>query len=127
MLQKVPGYNIIEPVEVSVHNRPSTDDCDGYMAVDPGWLDKQNKLMERLSWFRGSYSRQQAKEDLFTAPPGSFLVRISSQPGHYAISVKMTQTHMESVLILPSWDSRQEADGETLYRLGSNSNTLFAR
>jgi hypothetical protein len=53
----------------------------GYMAVKASWLDEQWSLLESQPWFRGHMNRQQSIEELQSAPAGSFVVRVSSQPG----------------------------------------------
>lgn len=96
----------------------------GYMAINPAWLVEQNKLMTNLPWYRNNYKREDAIEELEEQQIGSFVVRYSSQPGHYAISAQMGYA-LEHMLILPSWDPTRCARGETLYRLGSKSTKLF--
>lgn len=112
-----------KPQNVPIIDQPTRKDP-GYMAINPAWLIEQNKLMTHLPWYRNNYKREDAIEELEEQPIGSFLVRYSSQPGHYAISAQMGYA-LEHMLILPSWDSTRCARGETLYRLGSKSTKLF--
>lgn len=113
-----------EPVSHDVHEVAPDDAKDGYMAVDPLWLEHQHKLMKNMPWFRHHFTRADASRDLHGQAQGAFLVRLSSQAGHYAISVNMGNK-MENLLILPSWDATKSTKGETLYRLGTRSVDLF--
>jgi len=106
---------------------PSADD--GYLAVNPDWLEEQWKLLSDQPWFRGDpkYRREDADAELLPQNPGTFVVRVSfSQPGHYAISAKSKKGHVHSMLILPSWAGpNSDAPGRTVYRLGSTSKLIF--
>ena len=44
--------------------------------------------------------------------------------GNYAITMKIN-TKVYHVLILPSWDPSRQAEGETVYRVGTRSKKLF--
>eukprot|EP01147_Barroeca_monosierra_P010820 gene10819-2899_t len=124
------SYLVLEPDgEFDEEMQDAGEEDDGYLAVNPEWLEEQWKLLSVQPWFRGNprYTRDDATSELISAPPGSFVVRISqSQPGHYAISAKVTSGKIISMLILPSWAGRDSnAPGKTQYRLGSTSKLLF--
>ncbi|EGD74060.1 hypothetical protein PTSG_05752 [Salpingoeca rosetta] len=124
------GYLSVAPDGEYDASRAQPDgDDDGYLAVNPEWLEEQWKLLSVQPWFRGaqSYTRHDATTELAQAEPGTFVVRISqSQPGHYAISAKTTANKIVSMLILPSWAGADStAPGHTQYRLGTASTLLF--
>lgn len=81
----------------------------GYLAVQPDWLSAQWELMEQQvrsnsssvlhlhltvlttiqPWFRGKMSRAQATAELENKPAGTFVVRVSSEPGMCPIVVNL--------------------------------------
>ncbi|EGD76708.1 tyrosine phosphatase [Salpingoeca rosetta] len=71
-------------------------------------------------WFRSNFTRAQVDELLQDAPKGQFLVRNSSKPNHYALSLQ-TGTKIVNMLIAP----QQQADGSIKYKLGKSQPTLF--
>eukprot|EP00730_Choanoeca_flexa_P001281 TRINITY_DN10564_c0_g1_i10.p1 TRINITY_DN10564_c0_g1~~TRINITY_DN10564_c0_g1_i10.p1 ORF type:complete len:121 (+),score=16.64 TRINITY_DN10564_c0_g1_i10:297-659(+) len=50
---------------------------DGYMAVNPDWLESQWELLNDQPWFRGAedYRRDDATKELARAKTGTFVVR----------------------------------------------------
>jgi len=71
-------------------------------------------------------NREQSVQELGDKPGGSFLVRVSSQPGRYAISVVQRGGNIEHMLILPSYAGPQSAaPGKTQYRIGTYSKLVF--
>eukprot|EP00047_Mylnosiga_fluctuans_P003274 m.228326 g.228326 ORF g.228326 m.228326 type:complete len:239 (+) comp11728_c0_seq1:45-761(+) len=98
----------------------------GYMAVKASWLDEQWSLLETQPWFRGHMNRDQAIRELTGKPGGSFVARVSSQPGRYAISVIQRGGNIEHMLILPSYAGAESvAPGKTQYRIGTYSKLVF--
>eukprot|EP00049_Salpingoeca_infusionum_P025542 m.20047 g.20047 ORF g.20047 m.20047 type:complete len:1062 (+) comp8108_c0_seq3:151-3336(+) len=71
-------------------------------------------------WFRSNFTRAQVEQALGDAEPGTFLVRYSSKPGHFALSIK-DEKRITNLLIVPV-----EVDGETHYKLGKSGHSAFA-
>lgn len=71
-------------------------------------------------WFRTGYSRAQVEQMLSDSPPGTFLVRESSKPGHYALSVQ-EGGKISNLLIIPV-----KSEGTTQYKLGTTTSRMFA-
>jgi hypothetical protein len=98
----------------------------GYGPMEKDWLLEQWDLLKDQPWFRGHMRRPEAVEQLTGKPAGSFLVRVSSEPGHYAISVIQDSGKIEHMLILSSYaGSDSTAPGNTQYRLGTYSTYYF--
>lgn len=92
------------------------------------WLDEQHERMKKQSWFRPDtkYGRPQAEKELKGKHAGFFVVRISSQAGHYAISAVRKNGTIDHMLILPSYaGAESKSPGKTQYRLGTYSKDLF--
>eukprot|EP00055_Hartaetosiga_balthica_P013722 m.71544 g.71544 ORF g.71544 m.71544 type:complete len:192 (-) comp8354_c0_seq1:2397-2972(-) len=100
---------------------------DSYLAVEPTWLDAQEQLLLKQPWFRPSpFGRKQSDSELKGKPKGAFLVRASSQKGHYAVSVKRKSGVVDHMLVLPSWAGNDsDAPGQTQYRIGTYTTDLF--
>eukprot|EP00045_Choanoeca_perplexa_P003870 m.34058 g.34058 ORF g.34058 m.34058 type:complete len:189 (-) comp12271_c0_seq2:1291-1857(-) len=100
---------------------------DSYLAVQPDWLDEQYTMLTTQPWFRKKgFGRTQAEAELADKPIGSFLVRVSSQEGNYAISVVRPGPNVEHMLVLPSYAGpNSTAPGKTQYRIGTYSTDLF--
>eukprot|EP00049_Salpingoeca_infusionum_P011635 m.203115 g.203115 ORF g.203115 m.203115 type:complete len:196 (+) comp14987_c1_seq1:80-667(+) len=100
---------------------------DQYLAVSDDWLTSQHQLLSSQPWFRSSpYGRQSADSELAGKPVGSFVVRVSSQQGNYAVSVVRDSGKVDHMLVLPSWaGSDSTAPGQTQYRIGTYSTNLF--
>lgn len=71
--------------------------------------------LEKQPWFRTGFSRQQVEETLQDAAAGTFLVRASSRPDHYALSVQQDGERI-NMLIVPV-----AGDNGIKYKLGENS------
>ena len=56
--------------------------------------------LQRQSWFRSNFSRDQINEFLTGAPVGTFICRESSQKGLFAISVQQGD-HISNMLCMP--------------------------
>ncbi len=80
----------------------------------------QTLPLSHQPWFRSGLSRSQVDETLHDAAPGTFLVRDSSQPGSYALSVKEAGPHIAHLLIVPVTVS-----AVTRYKLGEAGERLF--
>eukprot|EP00056_Hartaetosiga_gracilis_P020014 m.17151 g.17151 ORF g.17151 m.17151 type:complete len:192 (+) comp8103_c0_seq1:64-639(+) len=100
---------------------------DSYLAVEPTWLDAQVELLKKQPWFKASpFGRREAEKELKDKPKGAFLVRVSSQKGHYAVSVKRKSGEVDHMLVLPSWaGAESNAPGQTQYRIGTYTTDLF--
>jgi len=98
----------------------------GYLAVDPDWLADQWDMLSTQPWFRGFFDRSKANAELKGKDPGTFVTRVStSQPGHFALSVVQDGGHIDHMLILPSYAGDPSVPGNTRYRLGTYSRSLF--
>jgi hypothetical protein len=97
------------------------------VAVQPDWLDEQYAMMTTQAWFRKKgFGRAEAEAELSDKPIGSFLLRVSSQDGNYAISVVRPGPKVEHMLVLPSYAGPSStAPGKTQYRIGTYSTDLF--
>ena len=84
-------------------------------------------MMTTQPWFRKKgYGRVEAETELKDKPVGSFLLRVSSQEGNYAISVVRPGPKVEHMLVLPSYAGPSSAaPGKTQYRIGTYSSDLF--
>lgn len=92
------------------------------------WLDTQYEKMKKQKWFHWDpkYGRAEAEDELRKRSIGEFVVRISSQPGHYAISVVRKNKQVDHMLILPSYaGAESNSPGKTQYRIGTYSTDLF--
>lgn len=120
-------YLKVVPDAIYDNKGPSIEgNADGYLAVEMDWLSEQWDLLKDQPWFRGHMHRQEAIEELQPTRAGTFVVRVSSEPGHYAISTKQDNGNIEHMLILPSWAGYDtNAPGNTRYRLGTYSKLLF--
>lgn len=78
---------------------------------------------EKQPWFRTGFSRQQVIETLQDCPAGTFIVRDSSRPGHYALSVVGTDHRTVHMLIVPV---RHSDGGATGYKLGERGKRVFS-
>eukprot|EP00730_Choanoeca_flexa_P004517 TRINITY_DN11719_c0_g2_i3.p1 TRINITY_DN11719_c0_g2~~TRINITY_DN11719_c0_g2_i3.p1 ORF type:complete len:189 (+),score=67.13 TRINITY_DN11719_c0_g2_i3:60-626(+) len=114
-----------EYLEMEQADAPVADDS--YLAVQPDWLDEQYSMMTAQQWFRKKpFGRKEAEDELKGKPVGSFLVRVSSQDGNYAISVVRPGPSVEHMLVLPSYAGpNSTAPGKTQYRIGTYSTDLF--
>lgn len=73
------------------------------LAVSADWLDDQYEKLKKQPWFRPKpYNRKDAEDELAHKPLGSFVVRVSSQEGHYAVSF-VRKNGTDHMLILPSY------------------------
>ena len=74
-------------------------------------------------WFRSNFSRAQINEALCDAPDGTFLVRPSSRPGHFALSLKHGRVRggIVNFLIVPV----NEGGGSVRYKMGQSGTKLF--
>jgi hypothetical protein len=73
------------------------------LAVSADWLDDQYERLKKQPWFRPKpYNRKDAEDELSHQPLGSFVVRVSSQEGHYAVSFTR-KSGIDHMLILPSY------------------------
>eukprot|EP00053_Salpingoeca_punica_P007697 m.70020 g.70020 ORF g.70020 m.70020 type:complete len:239 (-) comp14283_c1_seq1:1388-2104(-) len=117
------AYAAVQPDAVQ-DQAPVFDGHFGPMEED--WLSEQWDLLKNQPWFRGHMKRADAVDELQGRPAGSFLVRVSSEPGHYAISVIQDNGRIEHMLILSSYAGEgTNAPGDTRYRLGTYSTYYF--
>eukprot|EP00040_Diaphanoeca_grandis_P037152 m.240647 g.240647 ORF g.240647 m.240647 type:complete len:909 (-) comp33766_c0_seq1:82-2808(-) len=75
-------------------------------AVEARRKELENRPLHKQPWFRGDFSRAQAEEILEDGHTGMFIVRASSQPGLYSISVQIgmdngTPSKITNMLCLP--------------------------
>lgn len=88
----------------------------------------QAKPLAQQPWFKSGFSRSQAEELLQDGYQGMFIVRESSQPGLFSVSVQAgneTFDHpskITNMLCLPA----QEANGETKFKLGDFGEAYFS-
>jgi len=77
------------------------------------------RQMKDEPWFKSNFTRAQVDEALGDAPSGTFLVRPSSKPHHYALSIRQ-EKRISNLLIVPVQDG-----AETLYKLGNTGKHLY--
>ena len=83
------------------------------------------KPLQKQSWFRSKFSRDQVNELLGGAPVGTFICRESSQKGMYAISVQQGD-HISNVLCMPE-QGRDPRSGVVMqmFKFGDRGDMLF--
>jgi hypothetical protein len=67
-----------------------------------------------------THTHAKVDETLHDAPMGSFIVRSSSRPEHFALSVVQSRGNIAHLLIIPSTKA-----GHTQYRLGEHGPEVF--
>eukprot|EP00035_Acanthoeca_spectabilis_P030944 m.11809 g.11809 ORF g.11809 m.11809 type:complete len:814 (+) comp4473_c0_seq2:296-2737(+) len=89
------------------------EDVDAPTASD---AEKSRELsLEKQPWFRKRFSREQVAQTLEEQPEGTFLVRPSSKPGFYTMSVVIGPHRLHNYLIAPT----KLGDGSSGYMLGT--------
>ena len=83
------------------------------------------KPLQKQSWFRTKFSREQVNELLGDAPVGTFICRESSQKGMFAISVQQGG-HISNVLCMPE-QGRDPRSGSVvnMFKFGDRGDILF--
>lgn len=83
------------------------------------------KPLQKQSWFRSKFSRDQVYELLTDAPVGTFICRESSQKGMFAISVQQGG-YISNVLCMPE-QGRDPQSGQVMqmFKFGDNGDILF--
>eukprot|EP00055_Hartaetosiga_balthica_P017296 m.114810 g.114810 ORF g.114810 m.114810 type:complete len:1000 (+) comp9283_c5_seq1:123-3122(+) len=99
--------------------KPSDDDTELERITEEeeeAMLEEEARDITSRWWFRSNFTRGQVDELLLGLPSGSFLVRNSSRPGCFAMSVQ-DGSKIVNMLISPV-----EVGGITKYKLGNNKN-----
>eukprot|EP00045_Choanoeca_perplexa_P011670 m.124665 g.124665 ORF g.124665 m.124665 type:complete len:1025 (-) comp15716_c0_seq1:30-3104(-) len=77
--------------------------------------------VEDSVWYRSNYTRSQVEELLADAAAGTFIVRKSSKPGHFALSLQTgVQKKIANLLIIPL-----KTPHGLMYKLGASGKEAF--
>eukprot|EP00051_Salpingoeca_urceolata_P017746 m.244458 g.244458 ORF g.244458 m.244458 type:complete len:1041 (-) comp19037_c0_seq4:34-3156(-) len=83
-------------------------------------LTRKQQPLELQPYYRSGLSREQIEQTLHDTPTGTFLVRPSSVPGHFALTMNEGEGKIVSLLIVPV-----HSDDKTRYKLGQTGQQVF--
>jgi len=83
---------------------------------------KTKRTLTDQPWYRRKYTREQVAETLRNRTEGMFIVRPSTKPGHFSMSVLGAKGMLHNYLIIPV----QKDDDTTGYKFGPAAEKIYA-